>query len=97
MAAAGAGKFTATTLRAAIAAANARAGVGDQGLLGVREGADGTTTTYYAATLSGEVSAGVRGGDGRGDIVHATAGASGELEGVIEIDRDKDGIACEKS
>ena len=72
-------------------AANARAGAGVQGLLGVRQGADGTTTTYYAATLSGEVSAGVRGGDGAGDIVHATAGASGELDGVIEIDRDADG------
>jgi hypothetical protein len=76
-------------------AANAQAGVGVQGLLGVRQGADGTTTTYYAATLSGDVSAGVRGGDGGGDIVHATAGASGELEGVIEIDRDKDGNVTE--
>ena len=74
---------------------NAQAGVGVQDLLGVREGSDGTTTTYYAASLSGEVSAGVRGGNGTGDgssaTVYATAGASGELEGVIEIDRDRDG------
>ena len=72
-------------------AANAQAGVGVQGLLGFREGADGTSTTYYSATFDGSVSAGVRGGDGTGDIVQATAGASGELEGVIEIERDKDG------
>ena len=72
-------------------AANAQGGVGVQGLLGFREGADGTSTTYYSATFDGSVSAGVRGGDGTGDIVHATAGASGELEGVIEIERDKDG------
>ena len=71
--------------------ANAQGGVGVQGLLGVREGADGTTTTYYSASLSGSVSAGIRGGDGRGDLVYATAGAGGEVEGVIEIDRDKDG------
>ena len=70
-------------------AANAQAGVGVQGLLGFREGADGTSTTYYAATFDGSVSAGVRGGDGKGDIVHATAGASGELDGVIEIERER--------
>lgn len=76
---------------ATIIGANAQAGVGVQGMLGVRQGTDGTTTTYYAATLSGGVSTGVRGGDGLGNSVYATAAASGELEGVIEIDRDKDG------
>lgn len=76
---------------ATLIAANAQAGVGVQGLLGVRQGVDGTSTTYYAATLSAEASVGLRGGDGRGEIVQATAGASGELDTVIEIDRDKDG------
>lgn len=71
--------------------ANAQAGVGAQGVMGVREGSNGETTTYYAASFDGSIGAGTWGGASDGSTVYAEATAGGQVDGAIEVKRDADG------
>lgn len=71
--------------------ANAQASVGVQGVMGVREGSNGETTTYYAATFDGSIGAGTWGGASDGSTVYAEATAGGKVDGAIEVRRDGDG------
>jgi hypothetical protein len=73
-------------------AANAQAGVGVEELLGIRQGTDGTSTTYYKASVDGNISAGTWAGDEQtGKTVYAKAGLEGKAEAIVEVERDAKG------
>jgi hypothetical protein len=72
--------------------ASAQAGVGSQMLLGTREGADGTSTTYYQASVDGSIGAGGWIGDPKtGKPTYANAGLEGTAESIVEVERDAKG------
>jgi len=72
--------------------ASAKAGVGSQILLGTREGADGTSTTYYQASVDGSIGAGGWINDPKtGEPAYAKAGLEGRAESVLEVERDAKG------
>lgn len=72
--------------------ANAQAGGAAQMLLGMRIGADGTTTTAYRASLEGRISAGTWAGDEQtNQTVYAKAGLEGKAEAIFEVERDNKG------
>jgi hypothetical protein len=78
--------------QATLLMANAQAGVGVSALLGIRKGADGTSTTYYKASVDGNISAGTWAGDEQtGETVYAKAGLEGAAEGIVEVERDSKG------
>ncbi len=78
--------------QATAATANAQAGVGAQMLLGMRVGADGTTTTSYQTSLEGKISAGTWSGDEQtNQTVYAKAGLEGKAEAIFEVERDNQG------
>jgi hypothetical protein len=69
--------------------ANAQAGVGAQAVLGTRQGADGTSTTYYKATLDANISAGTWAADAKTDQnAYSQASLDGMAQGVFEVERD---------
>jgi hypothetical protein len=71
---------------------NAQAGVGVSAVLGIRKGADGTSTTYYKASLDGNVSAGTWVSDEKtGETIYAKASLEGKAEGIVEVERDSKG------
>jgi hypothetical protein len=72
--------------------ANAEAGRTATGVLGTRQGADGTSTTYIQASTKGNISAGTWAGDEQtNQPVYAKAGLEGKVEGVVEVERDAKG------
>jgi hypothetical protein len=69
--------------------ADAQAGLGVSAMLGIRQGADDTSTTYYKASLDGNISAGSWAGDEQtGQTIYAKVGLEGAAEGIIEVERD---------
>jgi hypothetical protein len=72
--------------------ANAQAGAGAEAVLGTRQGADGTSTTYIQASVDGNLSAGTWAGDEKtNQTIYAKAGLEGKAEGVVEVERDAKG------
>lgn len=78
--------------QATLLMANAQAGVGISELLGMRKGADGTSTVYYKASLDGNISAGTWAGDEKtGETIYAKASLEGKAEAIVEVERDSKG------
>lgn len=74
-------------------ATSAQAVVGAHVLLGQRQGADGTSTTYYKASLNGSISAGSWVGDEQtGQPGYAKVSLDGKGEAIVEVERDAKGI-----
>jgi len=72
--------------------ASAQASGGVQELLGIRQGANGTSTTYYKASLEGSISAGTWTTDEQtGKDVYAKAGVKGKAMAIVEVERDAKG------
>jgi hypothetical protein len=78
--------------QATLTTASADAKVGITETLGYRRQRDGSTTEYLKASISGGIQGSVLGGeeDGSGYQL-AKAEAQGEVQGIIEIERDHDG------
>jgi hypothetical protein len=72
--------------------ANAQAGLGAKGVLGTRQGADGTSTTYIQASTDANITAGTWAGDEQtNQTIYAKAGLEGRAEGIVEVERDAKG------
>ncbi|HYO20454.1 MAG TPA: hypothetical protein VES02_17515 [Dermatophilaceae bacterium] len=72
---------------------SAQAAVGGKGVLGTRQGKDGTSTTYLKATLDGNISAGTWTNSPKtGEPAYAKAGQEVKREGIFEVERDAKGI-----
>lgn len=72
--------------------ANAQTGLGASAVLGTRQGADGTSTTYIQASVDANINAGTWAGDEQtNQTVYAKAGLEGKTEGIVEVERDAKG------
>jgi hypothetical protein len=80
-------------LQATSGTGSAQAVGGAKAVLGVRQGKDGTSTTYIKASLDGNIGAGTWAGDPKtGKPVYAKAGQEAKREAVFEVERDSKGI-----